>query len=197
MANQTDLSRSLVAFEQDSTIIAVIEMSLNSWLVAGIVPRIERHPLKKLSCDEQMLLQLLYRWRDEAAKAGRDGFRLARWLRARGIEAYVKLLKRAFLSWLRGEPDHCSRAAIPSLQEEDAKRPTRERENLVGERTHRQSDEGVPSSLRHPEFQPDPAQSDRTAECALHAGSRVHAATQRRPSSRFTQGRRMPRTIPF
>jgi transposase len=25
--------------------------------------------------------------------------------------------------------------AIPSLQEEDAKRPTRERENLVGERT--------------------------------------------------------------
>jgi transposase len=170
MANQNDLSRSLVAFEQDNTIIAVIEMSLNSWLVAGIVPGIERHPLKKLSFDEQMLLQLLYRWRDEAVKAGRmitrmvvafeagrDGFWLARWLRARGIEAYVihptsvavsrehrraktdrldtELLKRAFLGWLRGEPDHCSMAAIPSLQEEDAKRPTRERENLVGERT--------------------------------------------------------------
>ena len=71
MANQNDLSRSVVAFEQRNTIIAVIEMSLNSWLVAGIVPGIERHPLKKLSCDEQMLLQLLYRWRDEAAKAGR------------------------------------------------------------------------------------------------------------------------------
>jgi transposase len=145
-------------------------MSLNSWLVAGIVPGIERHPLKKLSVDEQMLQQLLYRWRDEAVKAGRmitrmvvafeagrDGFWLARWLRARGIEAYVihptsvavsrehrraktdrldtELLKRAFLGWLRGEPDHCSMAAIPSLQEEDAKRPTRERENLVGERT--------------------------------------------------------------
>jgi transposase len=170
MANQNDLSRSLVAFEQDNTIIAVIEMSLNSWLVAGIVPGIERHPLKKLSFDEQMLLQLLYRWRDEAVRAGRmitrmvvafeagrDGFWLARWLRARGIEAYVihptsvavsrehrraktdrldtELLKRAFLGWLRGEPDHCSMAAIPSLQEEDAKRPTRERENLVGERT--------------------------------------------------------------
>ena len=170
MANQNDLSRSVVAFEQRNTIIAVIEMSLNSWLVAGIVPGIEPHPLKKLSCDEQMLLQLLYRWRDEAAKAGRviarmvvafeagrDGFWLARWLRARGIEAYVihptsvavsrehrraktdrldtELLKRAFLGWLRGEPDHCSMAAIPSLQEEDAKRPTRERENLVGERT--------------------------------------------------------------
>src|SRR5262249_56625217 len=37
--------------------------------------------------------------------------------------------------WLRGEPEHCRMAAIPSLQEEDAKRPTRERENLVGERT--------------------------------------------------------------
>jgi transposase len=45
------------------------------------------------------------------------------------------LLKRAFIGWLRGEPDHCSMAAIPSLQEEDAKRPTGERENSVGERT--------------------------------------------------------------
>lgn len=171
MANQNDLSRSVVPFEQDNTIIAVIEMSLNSWLVAGIVPGIERHPLKKLSFnEEEVLLKLLHRWRDEAAKArhmitrivvafeaGRDGFWLARWLRARGIEAYVihptsvavsrehrraktdrldtELLKRAFLGWLRGEPDHCSMVAIPSVQEEDAKRPTRERENLVGERT--------------------------------------------------------------
>ena len=92
-----------------------------------------------------------------AFEAGRDGFWLARWLRARGVEAHVihptsvavsrehrraktdrldtELLKRAFLGWLRGEPEHCSMAAIPSLQEEDAKRPTRERENLVGERT--------------------------------------------------------------
>ena len=170
MASQNDLSRSLVALQQNNTIIAVIELSLNSWLVAGIVPGGERHPLKKLSVDEKLLLQLLYRWRDEAVKAGhmitrmavafeagRDGFWLARWLRARGIEAYVihptsvavprehrraktdrldtELLKRVFLGWLRGEPDHCSMAAIPSLQEEDAKRPSRERENLVGERT--------------------------------------------------------------
>jgi Tautomerase enzyme len=70
MANQNDLSRSVVAFEQRNTIIAVIEMSLNSWLVAGIVPGIERHPLKKLSFDEEMLLKLLSRWRDEAVKAG-------------------------------------------------------------------------------------------------------------------------------
>jgi transposase len=44
-------------------------------------------------------------------------------------------LKRAFLGWLRGEPGHCSMAAIPTLEEEDAKRPNREREGLVGERT--------------------------------------------------------------
>src|SRR4029450_9845925 len=43
-----DLSRSLTPLEQDSTIISVIEMSQASWLVAGIVPGIERHPLKKL-----------------------------------------------------------------------------------------------------------------------------------------------------
>jgi len=170
MANQNDLSRSLVALEQNNTIIAVIEMSLNYWLIAGIVPGVDRHPLKKLNVDETALLQLLRRWRDAAAKAGyvitrmavafeagRDGFWLARWLRARGVEAHVihptsvavprehrraktdrldtELLKRVFLGWLRGEPDHCSMAAIPSLQEEDAKRPTRERENLVGERT--------------------------------------------------------------
>jgi hypothetical protein len=48
------------------------------------------------------LLKLLHRWREEAEKAGRrieriavafeagrDGFWLARWLKARGIEAYV------------------------------------------------------------------------------------------------------------
>src|SRR6516225_790222 len=170
MPQPNDLSRSLAALEQDSTLIVVIEMSHLSWLVARIVPCIERHPAKKLEPDEVALLQLLRRWSDEATKAGhviartvvafeagRDGFWLARWLRARGVEAHVihptsvavsrehrraktdrldtELLKRAFLGWLRGERDHCRMAAIPSLQEEDAKRPTRERENLVGERT--------------------------------------------------------------
>ena len=35
---KNDLSRSLVAFEQDSTLVAVIELSLKTWLVAGLVP---------------------------------------------------------------------------------------------------------------------------------------------------------------
>ena len=171
MAQQLDdLSRSLTPLEQDSTIISVIEMSQASWLVAGIVPGLERHPLKKLEPSEVDLLRLLMRWRAEATQkgrtitrivvafeAGRDGFWLARWLRARGIEAYVihatsvavsrehrraktdrldtGLLKRVFLGWLRGEPDHCHMVAIPTLAEEDAKRPNREREALVRERT--------------------------------------------------------------
>ena len=170
MQQPNELSRSLAALDQDSTLIAVIEMSRSTWLAASIVPGINRQPLKKLAADETALLQLLYRWRDEATKAGRtidriavayeagrDGFWLARWLRGRGIEAYVihptsvavsrehrraktdrldtELLKRAFLGWLRGEPRHCSMAKIPTPEEEDAKRPNRERENLVSERT--------------------------------------------------------------
>ena len=163
-----DLSRSLTTLEPGGTLIAVIEMSLSSWLVAGIVPGVERQRLKKLAIDESALLKLLHRWREEAKKAGRrieriavafeagrDGFWLARWLKARGIEAYVihassiavsrehrraktdrldtELLKRSFLGWLRGERDHCKMVEIPTTKDEDAKRPNRERESLVGE----------------------------------------------------------------
>src|SRR4051812_34098643 len=170
MPQLNDQSRSHTAFKPDCTLIAVLEMSQSAWLVAGLVPGIERHPLKKIEPDEATLLRLLRRWQEEATKAGhpitritlafeagRDGFWLARWLRAHGIEAHVihptsvavsrehrraktdrldtALLKRVFLGWLRGEPEHCHMAAIPTLEEEDARRPTRERESLVGERT--------------------------------------------------------------
>ena len=92
-----------------------------------------------------------------ACESGRDGFWLARWLKAQGVEAYVihaasvavsrehrraktgrldaELLKRAFPGWLRGELGHCGMVAIPTREEEDAKRPSRERETLMGERT--------------------------------------------------------------
>jgi transposase len=39
---------SLVALDQNSTIIAVVELSQSSWLVGGVVPGIERQPRKKL-----------------------------------------------------------------------------------------------------------------------------------------------------
>ena len=45
MPQPNDLSRSLIALEQDATLIAVIEMGQSSWLVAGVVPGVERQPL--------------------------------------------------------------------------------------------------------------------------------------------------------
>jgi transposase len=170
MPQPNDLSRSLVALDQNSTIIAVIEMSQSSWLVAGMLPGIEREPRKKLEPSSERLLALLQRWQDEAVRAGRtitrialafeagrDGFWLARWLEVRGVEAHVihassvavsrehrraktdwldtELLKRGFLGWLGGERGHCSMARVPTITEEDAKRPNRERDCLVGERT--------------------------------------------------------------
>jgi transposase len=170
MSQASDLTRCFAPYDQATTLIAVIELSLSSWLIAGMIPGFERQPLKKMAPDEAGLLQLLERWREEAVtagsainrvsvafEAGRDGFWLARWLRTRGIDAHVihsssvavsrehrraktdrldtALLMRVFIGWLRGERGHCSMVAVPSIEEEDAKRPNRERENLVGERT--------------------------------------------------------------
>ena len=45
MAQVNDLSRSLVSFEQSSTLVVVLEMSQSSWLAAGVVPGVERRPL--------------------------------------------------------------------------------------------------------------------------------------------------------
>ena len=36
MPQRNDLSRSLVPFQQDGTLVAVIELSRSSWLVAGM-----------------------------------------------------------------------------------------------------------------------------------------------------------------
>jgi transposase len=145
MPQPNDLSRSLVALDQNSTIIAVIELSHSSWLVGGVLPGIECQPRKKLEPSPERLLALLQGWQDEAVRAGRtitrialafeagrDGFWLARWLAARGVEAHVihassvavsreyrraktdrldtELLKRGFLGWLCGERGHCSMA---------------------------------------------------------------------------------------
>jgi transposase len=102
MQKLNGLSRSPSPLDPDSTLVAVIELRLSSRLVAGIVPGVERQPLKKLAVDESALLKLLHRWREEAAKAGhrikriavaleagRGGFWLARRLSARDIEAHV------------------------------------------------------------------------------------------------------------
>jgi transposase len=167
---QNDLSKSHVVLNQDSTLIVVIELGLSSWLVAGLVPGLERQPRKKLMPDPEALLALLERWRGEALKAGgrieritvayeagRDGFWLARWLLRHGIEAHVihpnsipvprehrraksdrldtELLLRGFLGWLRGEEKHCTMVRLVSIEDEDLKRPNREHQRLVNERT--------------------------------------------------------------
>jgi transposase len=56
MSQPFDASRSLTSLEQDSTIIAVIEMSQAKWLVAAVIPGVERQPLKKIDADEAALL---------------------------------------------------------------------------------------------------------------------------------------------
>src|SRR6476660_9232509 len=71
MIQVDDLSRSLIAFEQISTLVIVVELSQSSWLAAGVVPGIERRPLKKLDPDPTALLHLVEGWRDRATKAGR------------------------------------------------------------------------------------------------------------------------------
>ena len=55
--------------------------------------------------------------------------------RAKTDRLDTELLKRAFLGWLRGERDHCKTVAIPTIKDEDAKRPNRERDSLVGEQS--------------------------------------------------------------
>jgi transposase len=56
MPQLNDLSRSLVCFEPDATLVAVIELSQSSWLIAGTIPGVERQPLKKIAPDEATLL---------------------------------------------------------------------------------------------------------------------------------------------
>jgi transposase len=170
MKTRSDLNQSYAAFEQTSTIVSVVELSSKSWLAAATVPGVKRQPRKNLPCHPHGLLTQIERWRAEAVKAGheikrivvgfeagRDGAWLARWLRARGIEAYVihaasipvsrehkrpktdrldtEMLMRALLGWLRGEARHCRMVQIPTLEEEDAKRPSREHDDLVRQQT--------------------------------------------------------------
>src|SRR6202167_6347406 len=94
MPKPVDLSKSLAALNQDSTLIVVIEMSQSSWLVAARAPGLAPDSLKKLKPEPEQLFKLIDRWREEsrraghvvrrvcvAFEAGRDGFWLTRLLR--------------------------------------------------------------------------------------------------------------------
>lgn len=89
-------------------------------------------------------------------EAGRDGFWLQRLLSAHGIATYVleptsilvnrrarraktdrldaEGMLRVLAAWLGGDRRVCSMVRVPTPNEEDAKRPHREREHLVQER---------------------------------------------------------------
>jgi transposase len=89
-------------------------------------------------------------------EAGRDGFWLSRLLTAHGIDTYVlestsilvnrrarraktdrldaEGMLRVLAAWLAGDGQICSMVRVPTPEEEDAKRPHREREHLVSEK---------------------------------------------------------------
>jgi transposase len=89
-------------------------------------------------------------------EAGLDGFWLHRMLESHGVESHVvdaasvaaprrqrraksdridgETLLRVLLAWLRGEPRVCSMVHPPSPEEEDRRRPVRERASLMAER---------------------------------------------------------------
>src|SRR5690348_2308245 len=211
MPQPNDLSRSLVALDQNSTIMAVVELSQSSWLVAGMLPGIERQPRKKLEPSPERLLALLHRWRDEAVRAGRtitrialafeagrDGFWLARWLEARGVEAHVihassvavsrehrraktdrldtELLKRGFLGWLRGERGHCSMARADNRRR--GRQAAEPRARLPGGGTHAdcEPDKVYPGPAGDSQLQTDAAQVRRASGKRAHPGGRTAAA---------------------
>jgi transposase len=103
MPQPTDLSRSLVVSDQDSTLIAVVVMSQSSWLVGGALPGIDRQPREKLEPSPERVLAA----------------RIAGVMRRSGpVEKTdrldTELLKRASLGWLRGECGPGS-SALPTL----------------------------------------------------------------------------------
>ena len=92
MPQPNDLSRSLVALDHNSTIIAVVELSQSSWLVGGMVPGIERQPRKKLEPSPERLLAVLHRWAMR---------RLGPAVRSRGLRLPSKPVATAF-GWRAG-----------------------------------------------------------------------------------------------
>ena len=51
------------------------------------------------------------------------------------VELEIEIAGPHAYGWLRGERGHCKMVAIPTVQDEDARRPNRERETLVREQS--------------------------------------------------------------
>ena len=103
MSEAFDPRKSATAFDQASTLVAVLELSGKSWRAGASLPGVSRRPMRQLAArDIGGALRAVEQWKSEASKAGHevrrvvvgyeaglDGFWIARALRERGIEAYV------------------------------------------------------------------------------------------------------------
>jgi transposase len=157
------------ALDYDTTIIGALELSENKWVLAVQLPGIKRHTRHILGANGEELAELIRRLKARCAasghpierviltrEAGRDGFRLARFLVRRAVEVHVmqssslpvdhrarraktdvidvEMLLRTLMAWLRGEPRVCSMVPMPDEADEEARQAHREREDLIGER---------------------------------------------------------------
>ena len=161
----------LAAGDKDGTLYVAFELSKSKWLIGTVVSgesKLSRHHVA--GGDTAAVSQLISKKRAQAEKklgravrvvscyeAGFDGFWLARWLCAQGIDNRVldpssiemprrarqaktdrldlERLMRVLIRHDGGEPRVCSVVHPPSPEQEDARRLSRERERLIGERT--------------------------------------------------------------
>jgi transposase len=64
------VTKPAIALNHDGTIIAVVELSRTTWVVAGRVPGLERRPLKKTTDRADGLRRILENWQRQAERAG-------------------------------------------------------------------------------------------------------------------------------
>jgi transposase len=143
-----------------ATVCLVFELSKAKWKLGVMLPGSQKMSRFTLTGgDLKTLTARLATMRAKAARCGRpvrivscyeaglDGHWLHRWLSDQGVISHVvdpssievsrraRRAKRVFLAYLRGEPRVCSMLHVPTAEDEDRKRRTRERERLLKERT--------------------------------------------------------------
>jgi len=118
--------------------------------LAELTARLSSARAKAARCGKPVRIMSCY-------EAGLDGHWLHRWLTEQGVINHeidpssievsrrarraktdrldLEKLMRAFLAHLRGEPRACSVVHVPTVEDEDRKRRSRERERLLKERT--------------------------------------------------------------
>ncbi len=172
-----------------SVIIIAIELSRSTWLVAARLPGVVKPRLHKIDAgDTAVLLAYLSSLQKRASaqaktdaapalhccfEAGRDGFRLHRFLTTHGIANHgleptsilvnrrarraktdrldAEGMLRVLAAYLQGDRQVCSMVRVPTPEEEDAKRIHREREHLVQERLRIENRPSIAVYARDPQ----------------------------------------------